>query len=389
MPADIKKKFLLKDVLFNRQKVDKIAQEIQAVYPKFNKINFIRKTTQKFPNLELKERISWIREVLKEFLPGEYRKAIRILINSLPPECDKNKTDNDFGDFIYAPYADYVAQYGLNKKELPVSLDALKEMTKRFSAEDAIRYFINVHPDETLAKLQSWALDEHYHVRRLASEGTRPKLPWAQKIAIPVERPIPILDNLFSDKTRFVTRSVANHLNDISKTNPELVLTTLKKWRYSEKQHPDEMNYMIRHSLRTLIKAGHPETMLFLNFSPDTKVTLADFKIKNRKVMPGGFVEFEFTLTSKQNEKLLIDYTIYFQNKTGHNNNKKVFKLKQTEIKKNESISISKRHRLIENMTTRKLYPGKHFVEIQVNGKKLLKRDFVLIIQKPGSSQSG
>jgi 3-methyladenine DNA glycosylase AlkC len=379
MSEVVKEKFSLKDHLFNKKKIDKIANEIHAVYPDFDKKNFIKKVINKFPELELKQRISWIREMLKDYLPDDFRKATTLLLKSLPPANDNSRTDDDFGDFIYAPYADFVAQYGRDKVNLYFSLDALKEMTMRFSAEDAIRYFINAYPIETLEVIQKWTSDEHYHVRRLASEGTRPKLPWAQKISIPVERPISILNELFSDKTRFVTRSVANHMNDISKTKPNLVLKTLKQWRDSEKQDPKEMDYIIKHSLRTLVKEGNHDAMLFLNFSPKTKTVLTDFKIKNQKVKIGESLEFAFTIHSKQNEKLLIDYTIYFWSKTGHNNNKKVFKLKQIDIEKNQPIHITKRHRMIGDMTTRKLHPGKHKLEIQINGKKLESREFELV----------
>jgi 3-methyladenine DNA glycosylase AlkC len=251
--ADMDKKFSLKDHLFNQLKITKIAHEIHRVYPAFDENQFIQRTVGKFPELELKERISWISDTLKVFLPENYREATTILLESLPPPNDNTKTDNDFGDFIYAPHADFVAKYGCKEEYLSFSLKALKEITTRFSAEDAIRYFINAFPEETLRELQTWSLDPHYHVRRLASEGTRPKLPWAQKINIAVEKALPILDNLFSDTTRFVTRSVANHLNDISKIDPELTLSTLNKWQQSQKQNPKEMEYIIKHSLSSTL----------------------------------------------------------------------------------------------------------------------------------------
>ena len=157
-----------------------------------------------------------------------------------------------FGDFIYASYSEFVAKNGCVEERLQMSLDALYEITQRFSAEDAIRYFINARPQETLKQLLLWTSASHYHVRRLCSEGTRPKLPWSQKVNIPLTAPLEILSNLFYDTTRFVTRSVANHLNDISKSDAGLVIATLTKWRQSGNQRPQEMDYIVRHALRTL-----------------------------------------------------------------------------------------------------------------------------------------
>jgi 3-methyladenine DNA glycosylase AlkC len=373
------KKFSLKDHLFNEQKIEKIAKEIGRVYPEFEKVKFKKSTLIKFPQLELKERIAWITENLKNYLPPDFRAATKILLESLPAPNDNSKSDNDFGDFIYAPYADFVAKHGCKTEHLQFALDALKEITTRFSAEDAIRYFINAFPDKTMNELQKWSLDSHYHVRRLASEGTRPKLPWSQKITIPIERPLTILNNLFADKTRFVTRSVANHLNDISKSNPELAIETLDKWQKSNQQDPKEMEYIINHSLRTLVKKGEKKAIEFLNFSSKPKVTISAFKINKNPIAIGEAVEFEFALTPKKDERLIIDYVLYFSNKEGKTNNKKVFKIKQIEVKRNQKVVISKKHRLIGDMTTRKIHPGKHVIEIQVNGQKMAKKDFELV----------
>ncbi len=369
-------KILLKDLLFNEGKVKQITEEITSVYPKFSETDFITETVQRFTELELKQRISWIRECLRKNLPEDYREAVHILLRSLPKPNNPDLTDNDFGDFIYAPYAEFIAMHGRNKSDLQFSLAALKEITQRFSAEDAIRYFINDFPDETLKELLKWSKDSHYHVRRLASEGTRPKLPWAQKIHIPVESALPILNNLYSDKTRFVTRSVANHLNDISKINPELVLELLKKWQDSGKQNPKEIEYIVGHSLRTLIKQGYPQAFAFLNFSNKAEVTISDFKTTNYQIKIGDSLSFSFTLTALKDENVLIDYIISFQNKKGEMNSKKVFKLKKISMKKNQKVIIQKNHQLREKMTTRTIYPGEHSIAIQVNGTILTSKIF-------------
>lgn len=412
-------KFSLKDSLFNRHKIEKIATEIQAIYPGFARAQFVSQTVTKFPELELKARIVWIAEMLKAFLPPDFRQAATVLCDALPSACDPSLRDDDFGDFIYAPYSEFIVRHGCNAMDLDFSLQALKTITTRFSAEDAIRYFINAFPTETMSEITKWATDDHYHVRRLASEGTRPKLPWSQKIVLTPGDAGPILDLLFSDRTRFVTRSVANHLNDISKTDPNFVLTKLSEWQASGKQSDKEMAYMINHALRTLIKQGHEAAMAFLGFSSATQVDVLSFDVyvfrkspsvplslkgdantgdstglrplespacheatprKIPEVRMGEPVSFSLEIFAKQDDRILIDYIMYFQNKSGEMTNKKVYKLKQFTLKKNQRIRIEKKHPLRANMSTRQLYPGVHRIEIQINGQCVASEDFSLIL---------
>ncbi len=168
--------FSLKDELFNGEKVKQIAWEIQSVYEDFRTDAFVRETLSLFPELELKERMYHIRDMLKKYLPDDYVEATTILLSALPRELDKTKTDDDFGDFIYAPYSEYVCMYGCCDEHLDFSLNALGEMTKRFTVEYAIRDFINYYPEETMTMLEACAVSDNYHERRLASEGLRPKL---------------------------------------------------------------------------------------------------------------------------------------------------------------------------------------------------------------------
>lgn len=371
-------KFSLKDHLFNKTKIQQLATEINRVYPAFDKKNFAKKVVAKFPELELKARISWIATCLKQYLPQDYREAVNVILESLPAPNDPALSDDDFGDFIHAPYGEFVAQYGCTQRDLTFSLDALYQLTMRFSAEDAIRYFINRFPEQTLKKLLAWSTDTHYHVRRLCSEGTRPKLPWSQKIIIPVSAPIAILDNLFSDPTRFVVRSVANHINDISRIDPELALNTLARWKKSGKQTPKEMDYLIRHGLRTLIKNGNPVAMKMLGVSHTADVKILHFKVP-AKVKMNNVLEFTLEIQANEEANIIADYILYFQNKSGKSNSRKVFKLKQLSLGRGESIVVSKRHLLRENMTTRKLFRGQHEIAIQVNGKTLDKKPFLIV----------
>lgn len=364
----MKEKFSLKDALFHKTNVTRLASEIATFYPSFQASMFTSAILERFPELELKQRISWIREQLRVYLPASYPDALRIIIDALPPPLDPSKTDNDFGEFIYAPYGEFIAVYGCTTEHLNRSLTALRKVTMRFSAEDAIRYFINAFPDQTLAQLAKWSTDENYHVRRLVSEGSRPKLPWSQKIVLKPVQTIPLLDKLYTDHTRYVTRSVANHLNDISKIEVELVLQTLTCWKRSKKQNPKEMEFIIRHSLRTLVKKGDPGAISFLNYSTNPEIRVNSFVISRDTIPMGTTLEFTFTLTALKYERLLVDYKIWFQDKKGRMNNSKVFKLKQCELKKGETVQLKKTHTLLETMTTRTLYPGEHKLEIMVNG---------------------
>lgn len=361
-------KYSMKDDLYNADKIHKIASEIREVFPSFEQEKFEKETVEKFPELELKERIFHIRDMLSKYLPDDFKDTTNILLKALPPELDATKKDNDFGDFIYAPYSEFVTEFGCNQEYLGFSLDALAEITKRFSVEFAIRDFINTFPKETYEMLHTCSLSVNYHQRRLASEGLRLVLPWAKKIDIDYHDNLPILDNLYHDNTRFVTRSVANHLNDISKIDPNLVLDTLKKWKTSKKQDAKEMEFIINHALRTLIKDGHDKTLIFLGFRPNPAIKIKEFKLSSEHVKIGESLEFSFEVEAEKEEGLIIDYIVHFRTKVGKSS-PKVHKIKKLTLKKGATVSLVKRHTFKANMTTRKLYEGEHKLDLQINGK--------------------
>lgn len=373
-----KEKFLLKDHLFNVKKVKRVASEISEVYPEFRTKLFIEKAVSKFPELELMERVYWLRDCLIEFLPQDYRVAVNILLESLPLPCDPSLSDDDFGDFIYLPYSFVVVEQGCTKQHLKFSLAALKKMTTRFSVEGPIRFFINEFPKKTVSELYKWTTDKHYHVRRLASEGTRPNLPWAKRVSISSKETLPILNVLYSDKTRFVTRSVANHLNDISKTQPGLVIKALKRWKKEGVQSMKELNYITRHSLRTLVKDGNIEALKLLGYSSG-EIKVQNFSIKTPEVKIGNALEFSFDIvsTGKKSQNLMIDYILFFRKSNG-DLTPKTHKICKKQIVSNQNIVVEKKHPL-RIMTTRKLYPGEHKLELQINGQKFGKKSFILL----------
>jgi 3-methyladenine DNA glycosylase AlkC len=371
-------KILLKDLLFNRRKVEQLAREIQHANPSFEVNKFVRDVVGRFPELELKARITWMAACLKTYLPADYREAVDLILRSLPAPNNPGLADDDFGDFIYAPYAEYVARYGCTEEYLDLSLDTLYHLTMRFSAEDAIRYFLNAFPDVTLRRIREWSRDTHYHVRRLCSEGTRPKLPWSQKINISITAPLPILDDLFTDPTRYVTRSVANHINDISKVDPDLAVAIVSRWKRSGEQAPDEMDFITRHSLRTLVKNGHQKALQLLGFTHKADVRVSNLKVP-KTVRMNTALEFSFTIQAKEKAQVIADYVMYFQNKSGELKGRKVFKLKKVSLAKGDSVEIVKRHMLREHMTTRKLFRGRHEIEIQINGVSYGRKRFLIV----------
>jgi len=371
-------RFSLKDELFNRKNVTELAQRIFEVYPEFKTRAFIRRVVGKFPELELKERIDWIAHNFEHYIQKDYQETVCILLASLPPELDPKLTDDDFGEFINSPYAHFVATRGCTKKDLQFSLAALKEMTKRFSVEGPIRSFINEFPEETFLFLEKCSRDKNYHVRRLASEGTRAMLPWCHSIITDYKKPLAILELLRTDKTRYVTRSVANHMNDISKIDSVLVLKTLKKWKKGGLQDKKELDFIIKHSLRTLVNNGNKEALKLVGYTkPAIRVTKP--KTNTKKVSVGDNFEFSFIVTSikKKPQDLLIDYIMYFQKKNGELG-PKTFKVKKVTLSEGESLVLSKKHRM-KSMSTKTLYPGKHKIELQINGERFDSLSFTLL----------
>ncbi|ESA34598.1 heat domain containing protein [Leptolyngbya sp. Heron Island J] len=372
-----KSSFSLKDQLFNSDKVNYLVTLISQAFPDFAQQSFYQDVIAAFPKLELKERIAHITACLHQHLPDDYQEALTIILQSLPPELDPHKTDDDFGDFIFAPFSLFVALHGCEPEYLNISLGALKEITKRFSAEYAIRYFINTFPDETFVFLLDCASDDNYHVRRWASEGTRSKLPWAQKLSSDYRKPLPILEMLYADKTRYVTRSVANHLNDISKVDPSLVLEMLQEWSKSQRQTEQEMAFITKHALRTLIKQGNQDALQLIGFGVKPDITIKEFSTNTPKVRVGEAFEFSLDIRSNKPQKLLVDYLMHFAS-NGTKKTQKVFKIKQLELAAGEVVTLKKKHPM-RLMTTRRLLLGEHEIVLQINGQAFGSLSFELI----------
>lgn len=355
--------YSLKDELFNADTVGDLAAGFRRADPKFDP-GFEARVLSRFPELELKARIDWIADCLIEALPEGFPEAADVISDALPPPLDPTRSDDDFGRFIYAPLGEYAVKRGLEQHR-DRALDLIEEITQRFSMEYAIRPFLNRWPDDTMARLAQWASHSNYHVRRLVSEGTRPKLPWGIGIGLPAGGALPLLDRLHRDRTRFVTRSVANHLNDISKKDADLVVATLRRWRDDPQQDPKELDWITRHALRDLVKKGHPGALSLLGYRPDAAIEAALTLPPSARI--GETLEFSVSLTSRDDLPVLVDYAIGFVRATGVR--RKVHKLSVGQITAGKPLNLKKKHKLPANASTYQLYPGPHEVEIMVNGR--------------------
>jgi 3-methyladenine DNA glycosylase AlkC len=368
-------KYSLKDHLFNPETVGRLGLEFEqaGVFPA---APFVADVLKDMAPLELKARINLIADVLARHLPSDFDAACDAILAALPAPLDPALSDDDFGHFIHAPLGVYVEKNGLEAHK-DRSLDVLEAVTQRFSMEFSIRAFLNRWPDETLARMQDWITHDHYHVRRLVSEGTRPKLPWGQGIGLTVAQTLPLLDKLHADPTRFVTRSVANHLNDITKIAPEMVVERLENWQSQAKQADKELLWMRKHALRGLIKEGHADAMVHLGYRPDVDVTVSDFSIAPDSISRGDAAQIALSLTAENDAPLIVDYVIDFMKANGATA-PKVFKMKVLDAKAGRPIKLAKRHVFKADATTFKLHPGAHQVSIQVNGRIIATRPFKL-----------
>ncbi|WP_107495249.1 DNA alkylation repair protein [Thalassobius sp. I31.1] len=370
-------KYSLKDDLFNAETVGYLAGLFQAADPSFQAQAFADQVLAPFPELELKQRIDHIAAVLAAHLPADFSAAARAIQAALPEPLDPTLKDDDFGRFIFAPLGEYAVNHGLEDHP-DLSLDLLEAVTQRFSMEFAIRPFLNRWPDRVLARMQIWAQHDHYHVRRLVSEGTRPKLPWGMKVGVTSEQTLPFLDLLHADPTRFVTRSVANHLNDISKTDPDLVVSTLADWQAEGRQDAKELDWMTRHALRGLVKKGHAGALELLGYRSNPDISVTSLQAGRDSLEIGESFTFDTVLEAGQDEALMVDYVIDFVKANG-STAPKVFKLKQVQMKAGSRLTLRKKHLFKKGATTFTHYPGQHRLSLQVNGKILAGFYFTLL----------
>jgi len=363
-------KYLLKDNLFNEQTVLELASCLSKAYPDLDPNHFVTQAIDGFPALKIKKRMSHVRLLIEKNIKEDYYTTLEILLNSL-----KYVTDG-YDSFVFGAYQDYIMVNGCTDEYLFASLKYMGEFTKYFSAEFAIRTFINQYPEATFEALKDWAISDNVHQRRLASEGLRPKLPWSIAIAFDYKKGASLLDHLFCDSERYVTRSVANHLNDISKFDPSFCVETLKRWQASNRQDTKEMKYIINHALRTSVKRAHEATLEFLGYPTNPNITISPVSIQNDNIRIGESLIFSFEILANEKTSLMIDYNINYPMAKGKRS-EKVFKIKKICLNKDESFKIEKKHGF-KVMTTKKLYTGDYTLNLQINGKSYSKIKFYL-----------
>ncbi len=362
---------IMKDRL-DRPAVRCIADNIARV-AEFDARGFVRTATKDFASLELKARVQAIIEALARYLPDDPAEAIGVLVRAREGWTRAPGIEHDFAGW---PVNDFVGVKGLDCFD--ASMAALPHLTSLFTAEFAIRPFLAARPHDVLAHLRRWVEHEDEHVRRLVSEGTRPRLPWAPRLTVFDDDPAPVLallEALRDDPSETVRRSVANHLNDLTKSDPDRVIEVCRAWLEGAS---DERRWIVRHALRTLVKAKHPEALAVLGFDPRVRVEVEGLRLSKKGIALGEDLHIDFVVRSsaKRTQALVIDYAVHHVKADG-SRRPKVFKLQTAELDAGASIAVSKKHR-VRPISTRKYYPGRHAVEILINGRSFGTTEFDL-----------
>ena len=365
----------------NETLVREMGARFAAVEPDFDQDGFQEIATARLAELELKARAASIADAMASFLPKDFEHAALIIRASLAPYPSRDESlpmvSSGLAGWAVLPMNDYVGRYGLQHFDCSMAL--LKDMTKRFTAEFGIRFFLLDNPKRTLAVLESWTSDSDHHVRRLVSEGTRPRLPWAMRLPMFMKDPSPVirlLEHLKDDPEEYVRRSVANNLNDISKDHPERVVAVARRWLRRAGVHRQRL---VRHACRTLIKGGHTEVFSILGYSTP-KITLRSLRVSTSTVRFGDALTFEVDLrsTSAQSQSLVMDYAIHHRKRNG-GTTRKVFKWKTVRLEARATLSAVRTH-AFKAISTRVYYPGRHDVELLVNGTSVGRRSFELVM---------
>jgi 3-methyladenine DNA glycosylase AlkC len=355
---------------FSRALVRRLARDIARVHPGFPIRAFTSDACRGLDALELLDRGRHIAAALGTHLPESYPDAIGILLQSLGPE---HATDELIGvgmaPFFYLPHTLFVAERGLEHFDL--SMRAQYELTKRFSAEGSIRSYIARDPQRTFAFLQSWATDTNPHVRRLVSEGTRLRLPWAARVGWldqNPERVLALLELLKDDASTMVRRSVANNLNDLGKVRPDLLIRTAETWLDDASA---ESRALVEHALRSAVKRGDSGVLRLLGYGQRPQVSVKKVTFRPRRARIGERVALKFGLqsTSTRPQHLLVDVAVHFVKARGATA-PKVFKLGRLTLGARERVDLETSFSLAVH-TTRVPRPGRHAVDVIVNGRPI------------------
>lgn len=355
---------------FNHESLYKLALEIQAVYDEFPVDEFLNSTMDKtWDSLEFKQRVMQISVNLGKYLPSDYKAAILII--------DKVIMNYDCcldGFVIFFPA--FVELYGQDKENWDVSMEALARYTPYASAEFAVRSFIINEEKRMMAQMAAWAKHDNEHVRRLASEGCRPRLPWGQALPGFQADPSPvlcILEQLKADPSPYVRKSVANNLNDISKTHPDLVAKIARDW-YGKDKNTD---WIVKHGCRTLLKKGDRDVLDIFGFADAGCVKVTGFSLGTASVSIGENMTFAFKIEAKKETKVRLEYGIDYVKANGKRN-RKIFQISELMFKNDGKKDYTKTHSFADT-STRKHYAGIHSVTLIVNGAEQGTLDFEVL----------
>jgi 3-methyladenine DNA glycosylase AlkC len=363
---------LIKDI-YSVSFYEKFGQVVAEVHPAFNKQKFMEAIYEgDFVQKEWKERMKHTTVVFHQFMPENFPEAVALIDKII-----KNLKKNSFtdGNLAFIFFADYIEKYGLD--DFKTSAKAFVSITQFISCEFAVRPFILKYKEKMIDEMRKWSLHENHHVRRLSSEGSRPRLPWAMAIPFLKKDPtsiLPILENLKNDPSEYVRRSVANNLNDIVKDNPEIVLEIAQRWKGISK----ETDGIIKHGCRTLLKQGHPKILSHYGLE-STNIELSNFEIKTPKVKIGDYLQFQFYLNNKNSEAktIRLEYAIHYKKSKGHLA-KKVFKISEKIYQPNQLTKVE-RNQSFKLITTRVFHTGMHQLSVIINGTESEALEFELI----------
>lgn len=337
-----------------------LAAEHLAVDDAFPAAAFLARATEGLGGLELKDRVRHVARVLREALPPDWPDALDRLVRALPPPLPGDREVT--GGFRLWPVLHAVETGGL---EHPAeSLAALREMTRRFSAEFAVRPYLVSHPELAWSTLSGWVDDPDVHVRRLCSEGTRPRLPWGQRLEASVRDPsrgLGILDRLVDDPSGYVRRSVANHLGDVAKDHPERAVAVARRWMA---ERPERVE-TARHALRAPLKAGEPGALALFGYA-GPPVRVSDPRVTPPRVRVGEPVEVTATLRAEAATRARVDVVWQWPGARGGWSSR-TFRGEDHELRAGESWTF--RYRLATRpVTTRPLRPGPQRLVLRVSG---------------------
>ncbi|NLD67899.1 MAG: DNA alkylation repair protein [Limnobacter sp.] len=364
--------------------VRRIARGLAAADASFRADAFEADALDGFDALELMPRVHRIAEALQRHLPSDYPRAIGVLLASLQT-TGQARPASPMAAFLYLPHTMYVARHAGDAAHFELSMQALHALTQRSTAEYAIRPFIERHPERTLARLRQWTADDNEHVRRLVSEGTRPRLPWAARLREFQRDPAPVLallERLKDDPSEYVRRSVANNLNDIGKDHPALLLATCGRWLDGEQldgaQLPAPRRVLVCHALRTLLKQCDPQALALLGFGGRTTLAIREIAIEPREPRIGERLRIAIELRNdgQWTLRVLADLRIHYVKADG-SVQPRVFRLQSLELSPGQRRTLRKTVSL-QQMTTRRHYPGTHRIELLLNGDAHALGEFVL-----------